>query len=78
MKSVDNDSKCRDCWCRYMCGGICKYASCTQFGDLITKNEYDCKLTEKICEEMILLIYDIQTKNPSIISKMIRFAEINQ
>jgi len=77
LTNVDNDVDCKKCWCRYMCGGVCKYSASAQYSDLNRKNEFDCRLTEVICEEVIKLVYELKKENEPILRKMIRFSELN-
>lgn len=76
--NVDVSLKCKNCWCKYMCGGMCRYSSFVEFEALSECNQYDCKLTKMICEQVIKLVYEIKKMDETILRKMIRFAALTE
>lgn len=73
---VDNDPRCQKCWCRYLCGGKCKYSA--HMESVNDKIDYDCESMKVLCQESIKLIYALAKNNPSILNKLTRFAELKQ
>lgn len=43
---VDEREKCKDCWCKYLCGGTCYYNSVKNAGDISLPDPVECKLSE--------------------------------
>lgn len=76
--SKENVEKtCSQCWCRYICGGVCRYASKVEFTNIYTPNDYDCDVIKHICEKIICLIYLLKKNNPKALKQLIRFSQIN-
>ena len=45
---VDDREKCKDCWCKYLCGGTCYYNSFVANGDIGVPDSVECTLNEGV------------------------------
>ena len=55
--SVDERPGCKDCWCKYLCGGTCYYNSFVNSEDISVPDPVECKLKQGL---LILSIRFIQ------------------
>nr|MCR4953293.1 SPASM domain-containing protein [Treponema sp.] len=47
---VDNREKCKDCWCKYLCGGTCYFNSMAANGDIGVPDPVECRLNMGVRE----------------------------
>jgi len=45
---VTEREDCKDCWCKYMCGGTCFYNSLVKTGDLAVPDPVECKISKGV------------------------------
>lgn len=54
---VDNREKCKDCWCKYLCGGTCYYNSIASNGDIGMPDSVECTLNMGVRELCLKFIH---------------------
>ncbi|MCR4733394.1 MAG: SPASM domain-containing protein [Treponema sp.] len=54
---VDSREKCKDCWCKYLCGGTCYYNSMLANGDIGIPEAAECKLNMGVRELSIKFVH---------------------
>lgn len=45
---VDERGNCKDCWCKYLCGGTCFYNSLKNTGDISLPDPVECKFNKEM------------------------------
>ncbi|MCQ2591867.1 MAG: SPASM domain-containing protein [Treponema sp.] len=46
--SVDDREKCRECWCKYLCGGTCYYNSLKNMKDISVPDSVECRFNKQM------------------------------
>ena len=56
---VDERGNCKDCWCKYLCGGTCFYNSLKNMDDISVPDTVECKLNKAMKEMSVQFVHKL-------------------
>ena len=56
---VDERGNCKDCWCKYLCGGTCFYNSLKNMDDISLPDPVECKLSKAMKEMSVRFVHKL-------------------
>ena len=56
---VDERGNCKDCWCKYLCGGTCFYNSLKNMDDISVPDPVECKLSKAMKEMSVRFVHKL-------------------
>lgn len=77
-QAVSGKSGCKDCWCRFYCGGGCYVAAMVHNGDISEPDRNKCRLVKRLVELALWFISELQTRSQENYGKVKRYIEIQQ
>ncbi len=74
--SIDDRSKCNNCWARYLCGGDCYYNSFLNNGDIRDPDDRYCTLVKYAASKILGSLGVLERKNRDVYLRLKQFARM--
>lgn len=77
-QEVSQKSSCRDCWCRYFCGGGCYVAAFVRTATIGSPDRAKCELVKRLVELAVRFVSEVGEREPAGLQRVKKYVDVQR